>query len=227
MVTKREPHWNIFAHELEAVLAAHRHSLQELDPQLGIPQEKARRLQHSLLTPGSLPVLTPEEFEDLEVELSLDREEWTRLQAALLATAVERLLVYRVGHEQALQAAELLLPLLDRALHERWTLEERLGARRGPGWEAMEDAVEDLIWESIWQMLDAGTLALQLGCYVSAYREQVRALKEAREDFQEALERLHDLGAGFKTLPIWEEAQQEARRGLDSALERLDDLGIG
>jgi hypothetical protein len=226
MVPKREQDWNLFARELETVLAAHHQSLQELDPQLGIPPEKARRLQHSLLTPGSLPVLTPEEFEDLEMGLSLGIGEWTHLQAALLATAVERMLVYRVGEEQALRAATLLLPLLDSALHERWALEERLGASRGPTWEALEDAGEDLVWESIWEMLDAGTLALHLACSVSSYRERVKALKEARGDFQEVQERLHGLGAGFKALPIWEEARQEARRGLASALERLDDLGI-
>lgn len=227
MVPKREPHWNLFARELEAVLVAHHQSLQELDPQLGIPLDKARRLQHSLQTPGSLPVLTPDEFEDLEMELSLELEEWTHLQAAVLATAVERLLVYRVGQEQAVRAAELLLPVLDSALQERWTLEERLGARRGPNWGALEDDGDDLVWEGIWETLDAGTLALQLACSVSAYRERVRALVEARGDFQHALERLQSLGAGFQVLPIWEEARQEARRGLDAALERLDDLGVG
>jgi len=203
MMPKREPPWNLFARELEVVLVAHHQRLQELDPQLGIPLEKARRLQHSLQTPGSLPVLTPDEFEDLEMELSLNVEEWTHLQAALLATAVERLLAYRVGQEQALRAAELLLPVLDSALQERWTLEERLGASRGPNWEALEDDGEDQVWESVWGMLDSGTLALQLACSVSSYRERVRALSDARRDFQEVLEHLQSLGAGFQVLPIW------------------------
>jgi hypothetical protein len=219
METQRD--WNIFAHELAEVLAAHRQSLSEIDPQLGLTREKARRLQQSLRVPGSLPVLTPEELEDLELELSLRPQEWTRLQAALLATAIERLLIYRIGPLPALQAAEQLLPLLDAALQERWEQEEHLGARRGPDWEAIEGADGDLTWEVIWEMLNSATLALQLGCSVSSYRERVRALKEAREVFQEALELLDGLGASVKALPIWEEAYQEACQGLDSVLERL------
>lgn len=226
MDTQREQRWNLFARELERVLAAHRHSLDEINPQLGIAREKARRLQQSLQAPGSLPVLTPEELEDLDMELSLRTEEWARLQAALLATAVERLLVYRLGHQQALQAAEQLLPLLDAALQERLRLEDSLGTRRGADWEAAENIEGDLAWEGIWETLDAGTLALQLGRSVSSYRERVRALRGAERDFQEALGRLDTLDTGAKALPIWHEACQEARTGLNSVLERLDDLGV-
>jgi hypothetical protein len=224
MATQRD--WNIFARELEEVLAARQQSLREIGPQPGLTAGKARRLWQSLQTPGRLPVLTPEDLEDLELELSLRPQEWTRLQAALLATAIERLLIYRIGPQPALQAAEQLMPLLDAVLQERWEQEERLGARRSPDWEAIEGTEEDLTWEVIWGRLDAATLALQLGCSVSSYRERVRALKEAREVFLEALGLLDDLGASIKALPIWEEAYQEARRGLDSALERLDDLGV-
>ena len=70
MITKRERYWNLFARELEAVLVVHHQSLSAFDPRLGIAEEKARRLQQSLLTPGSLPVLskrilpTPERQEE-------------------------------------------------------------------------------------------------------------------------------------------------------------------
>ena len=60
-----------FARELEAVLVVHHQSLNAFELRLGIAEEKARRLQQSLLTPGSLPVLAPEELNELELKLPL------------------------------------------------------------------------------------------------------------------------------------------------------------
>jgi hypothetical protein len=225
MVTKRENRWNLFAQELEEILAGHQQTLRTFNPKLGFSAEKGRRLQQSLLAPGSLPVLTPEELEAVELELSLSGEEWIRLRAALLATAIERMLMYRIGKERALQAVEHIIPLIGEALREQIQTYGEPGSRRGPDFEAVEDTEVDLAWAGVWEVLDSAALALQMSCYVSSYRERVRKLKDARGDFQEALDRLNDLDNGLKSLPIWEEAQKEAQKGLDSVAERLDDLG--
>lgn len=223
MATKPERAWNLFARELEAVLGAHHQSLSALDAGLGISVEKARRLQQSLLTPGSLPVLDPEELDALELKLPLSPEEWTRLRAALLATGVERMLTYRIGQERALQAAERLLLLLDASLQEQNQQDGKARARRRPDWEAREDTGMDRAWERIWGMLDEAELALQLS-YSVPDRECVRMLRAARTDFQAALDQLNALDEGTKSLPIWTDASQETRRGLALAEEMLADL---
>ena len=225
MVIKREKRWNLFARVLEEILAAHQQSLGAFDPKLGFSAEKARRLQQSLSVPGSLPVLTPEELEELELALSLREEEWTRLRAALLATEIERMLTYRIGQERALQVAEHFFPLIDEALWEQFQSAGRWGTKRGPDWEAIEDTEMDLAWEGIWETLDSATLALQLSSYVSSSRERVKKLKEARTDFQEALEQLNGLDARMKALPLWVNASQEAQKGLDAVAAWLDEPG--
>lgn len=224
MVTKREKRWNLFARELEKVLAAHGQSLNQLEPQLGISEEKARRLQQSLFTPKSLPVLSPDELESLEQELFLSNEEWTRLRAALLATSIERLLMERIGEDKAWQVADLTLLLVDEALQEQLQQNRASGTKRILDGEALEDTEMDLAWEGVWNALDSATLALQLSYYVSSYRERVKKLKEAQADFQEALDELNRLDKSTKALPLWHAYVAEVRRGLDSALERLEDL---
>lgn len=83
----------------------------------------------------------------------------------------------------------------------------------------------DLAWEGIWETLDSATLALQLSSYVSSSRERVKKLKEARTDFQEALEQLNGLDARMKALPLWVNASQEAQKGLDAVAAWLDEPG--
>lgn len=223
MTTKRERHWNLFARELEAILTAHRQSLSALDPALGIAESKARRLQQSLSTPNSWPVLDPEEMEKLEQELPLSREEWMRLRAALLAVWIERMLSYRIDQQRALQAAEHLLPLVNEALQEQSRSDGKLRAIRGPDSEAREDTGADQIWERIWEMLDMAMLALQLS-YSVPDRERMKKLREARADFQAALDQLNTLDGGTKSLPIWADASKEAQRGLGLTIEILEDL---
>ena len=55
--------WNIFARELEDILASRGLRLGHLDDRAGIHREKVRRLRQSLLRPKSFPVLNPSEME--------------------------------------------------------------------------------------------------------------------------------------------------------------------
>ena len=70
------PRWNIFARELEAILADHGWKLGFLDDR-GIVEhrEKTRRLQKSLASPGHLVTLNPDELERLYAALKLDELE--------------------------------------------------------------------------------------------------------------------------------------------------------
>src|SRR5262249_29247054 len=115
--------WNLFARELEDILAARGLRLGHLDDlkdAWGGPllhRGKVHRLQQSLKRPKWFSVLNPGELERVIQALQLTTEEQVRLQAAMLATAVEVLLVDRLDDmRDAVRAAEQLLPLLQQAL---------------------------------------------------------------------------------------------------------------
>jgi|SRR5450755_1882238 hypothetical protein len=216
---------NLFALKLEEILAAHGQKLSQLNPRLGISADKARRLQQSLQEAKSLPVLGPEELERLELELPLSSKEWVQLRAALLATAIERMLMDRIGHDKALQAAEQIVLLIDEALQEQLQEISGPGINRIPDGEASEDIEADLTWEAVYHALDSATMALQLSYYVSSYGERVKRLREAQGNFQDALNELNNLDEGIKSLSLWQDYIAETHQGLHSIAERLEDLG--
>src|SRR5258708_7350064 len=99
--------WNIFARELEDVLAIRRLRLSHLDDRgVVLHREKVRRLQLSLKSSKHLTTLNPEEMERLTTIMQLTDLEQKRLNAALLATAIERTLMDRVDAQTALMAAD-------------------------------------------------------------------------------------------------------------------------
>ena len=111
--------WNLFARELEDILAAYNLGLGHLDDRVGIHREKVRRLIQSLRVPKSFSILNTEEMDLLVQTLQLGNEEVLRLRTALLATAIERTLMDRINPDDALLAAEQTFPLLLNALHEQ------------------------------------------------------------------------------------------------------------
>jgi integrase len=114
-----EPRWNIFARELEDVLRAHKMRIGQLDDcDVALHREKVRRLQRSLTSYKHLITLNPDELDRVIVFLGLSEEEQRRLQAALLATGVERALMDRIEPQQALHLASDLLPFLLDMLRE-------------------------------------------------------------------------------------------------------------
>src|ERR1039457_4814831 len=86
--------WNIFARELEDILATRGLKLGHLDDRgVVFHREKVRRLQQSLKSPQHLTTLNPDEMERLTVIMQLTALEQKQLRAALLATAVEMTLM--------------------------------------------------------------------------------------------------------------------------------------
>jgi hypothetical protein len=115
--------WNIFARELELILARRKLRLGHLDnrkDELGplVHPEKVRRLQRSLYTPKILTTLNPDELQRVVRAFGLTPEEEARLHAALLATAVEMLLMDRVDAHTALLAADETFHTLLAALQQ-------------------------------------------------------------------------------------------------------------
>ncbi len=216
--------WNFFARELEEILAQHGQHLSNLGPHMGVAEEKVRRLQQSLLAPGNFPVLAPEELAQLALELDLEDNELIRLRAALLITELEQTLLYQLGPEQTALLVETIAPAITRTLRDRLQRESRMGAKRGPEWEALDTAEKDWLWEDIQKALNSAALALQLSSTIPARRPRVKKLQKAAKDFQEALDLLESLDEGSKRLSLWTHMYREARRGFDAALASLDNL---
>jgi hypothetical protein len=114
MASKR---WNIFARELEDILAAHGFRLTHLDDRANIYSRKVSRLRDSLNKPKSFPVLNTEEMERVAVAFSLTDDEMLRLHAAILSTAIEEALMDRIDQDAALLAAEEIFPVIVNAMY--------------------------------------------------------------------------------------------------------------
>src|SRR5690349_20119111 len=124
--------WNIFARELAAILRARDLRLGHLNDRAGIDPERVRRLQRSLREP-KFNVLPPDDLERVAAVFELDAEERIQLRAAILATAIEEMLMGRIDARDALAAADAILPILRRALRDHGHERPGLGAiKEGP-----------------------------------------------------------------------------------------------
>ncbi len=217
-------HWNLFARELEAVLAAHQVGLGHLDDRAGIHREKVRRLTQSLHTPKSFPVLNTEEMEQVVLQFQLSDEELLRLRAALLATAIEKMLMDRINQDDALLAAEQAFPMILQALQEQLSGISGLGAVKG-GDSGPGADYAGMLLDSVLQAIDDAELALQLSYQVNIHKERVEKARYARIRFTEALAELDDIQERIRTLQVGQYCSDIAQKGLAAAIERLEDLG--
>jgi hypothetical protein len=162
------PRWNIFARELENVLAARGLRLSHLDDRKVVfHREKVRRLQQSLKSPGHLTTLNPEEMARLVATFGLSDLEQQRLRASLLATAVEMTLLDRVDARLALMASEDVFNILLAAMRARpeMTVASRIKAAAFTG--EGDEAPEDVHIEQALDVLDRAYLALSLSADAS------------------------------------------------------------
>jgi hypothetical protein len=222
--------WNLFARELEDMLASRGLRLSQLDDRAGIHREKVRRLRRSLRVPKSFPTLNAEEMEQARLRLGLREDEMLRLRAAILATAVEDFLMDRLPrHEDALLAAEQLLPTLRAALEAHEGEPAGIGSfTRAPGGtivseDEQEEALEAALGGAL-EAIDRATLALHLSAHVATPAERLAQVRRARDGFHEALAALARAELSVKAMPAWGAWQAEAAGGLTAAEARLRDL---
>jgi len=217
--------WNIFARELESILVKRQLHMGQLDDRVGIHPEKVRRLRQSLLIPKSFPVLNTEEMEILNEKLQLTNAEQVQLRAAVLASAIERMLMDRINQADALLATEQLLPLLSQALQQQFSSITGMGAIR------REDVIpsiydeSDLALEVAIEYIEKGTIALHLGYHVASHSERIERAKEARFHFKDALAELEAMDDDMHMLASWHYYYTEAKNRLTEAEARLEDLG--
>lgn len=216
--------WNLFARVLQEILAIHGIGLGHLDdhPAVHVHKEKVRRLQKSIreniLT---FPLLTPDELERVITAYRLNDDEQLRLRAAVLATAIEIILMERIDHYDALAAAEEILPILERVLRANARRTVGIGAVKG-GEITMTDEPElDAPLEAALTTLDRATLALTLSSDVEDQWERTEHLRQAERGFEKALAQLDGVAAVIKQSDPWKLWQEEAHQGLMSVVQQL------
>lgn len=217
--------WNLFARELEDVLAGKGLRLTQLDDRVGIHPEKVRRLQKSLLSAKSFPTLNPNEMELLTDACQLTSDEIVRLRAAILATAVESLLMDRISKTEALRAAEQVFPIIKTALLDHLHESTGIGAfRKGDTSVDDSDMEQDVELEAALLALDHATMEWHLSYHVTLIPERLERAIQARDAFAAALRMLDHASPATKATREWSEWYDEAKQGHDAALERVTEL---
>lgn len=223
-MTNSEQSENPFASELVQILATYGLQLEQLADLVDIQPAMLQRLRRSLHDPTFSPVFSPDEMELLVAALLMSSAEQGRLKAALLATALKRLLKDQLGLAYARQITEQIYPLLLDA-----SLQADLGMlgdeEREQDHDASEDVEADITWAIIWEAMDAADLALQLSRGLTSYTEQVRKVREARSRLEETLAELEGLDKVIKSLPIWRTWHQRASKEHKAVIKRLRALG--
>jgi len=223
-VTQPSKRWNLFARELEDILAARDLQLSIIDNRTDIHPEKVRRLQQSLLTPKNFPVLNPEDTEAIIDAFDLSEEERVRLRAAVLATAIERMLMNRIDLDNALLASEQILDILRTSLLAHFEQKSGMGSIRGD-FEGQEDDEKERKFRLAQGKINQGNLKVHLSDSTEAYDESVELLRGADEDFEAGLTRLDSLdedGQPTESRKVW---HNEASTGRALVRQRLDDIG--
>lgn len=212
---------NPYARELVQILAEHGLNLADLaTPRVGLDPATVERLRLSLTNSRLFPVLGPDEQELLVAGLLLNATEQRRLLAALLATAIQRLLKDQIGLVGAHQfIAQTYSFLLTASLQADL---DTLGSRdrtqdHGP--------LEDQTWRTIWDAIESAALSLQMsnGRGLS-YSERVRYLYEARTRLEEAMADMESLNADGRASPIWHTCHHEASKTLKAVTRNLRQL---
>lgn len=213
---------NIFARELEAILASRGIKLGKLDDltTIHIHRERVRRLQQSLSAPR-FHTLPPEELEGICAVFNLTTQEVALLKAAILAAAIEGKLMDRINQDDAFMAAEQLLPLLKDAIlaHDGETL--GLGRiKAGDQLPAPAPVAPHKQFEAALKLLDSAFIALNLAFQV-VDSPRVDWARDAQMNFRAAIRLLDQLNGDLCETDDWRVWRAEAQRGLEQAEDML------
>lgn len=215
--SKKEPGWNIFARELQAILAMHGFRLGHLNDRAGIHPQKVARLQRSLREP-KFNVLPPDELDHVCDVFRLEADERTRLHAAILATAIEEMLMNRINSRAALDAADQILPIIYDLLKVHVGKATPLGQIKG---DHMVIEEFDPVFEAALDIIDRATIALYLSADAATPFERAESARQARDGFAAALALLDALPLAFQGGEIWNVWHTAAQQGWDDAQKRL------
>ena len=223
---------NIFVLELENILRSRGLELGHLKSRAGIHHEIVNRLKCSQTAPR-FHLLSPDDLERVISTFQLTGDEQLRLRAAILATAIEKMLMNRIDKDNALAAAKEIFPILLAALHARLGQQDGIAATRSGREAAIDDlaseeeAVPDL--EPILEQFDRAMLALYLARQSDVLTERVEQARVAYNGFAAVLVALQDLGKrdeAIMKMEAWHLWYEEAQYGQATAEEYLPPLEL-
>ncbi len=216
--------WNLFARELEDILNARGLSMSQLE-QAGIHHEKVRRMIQSLQVPKIFPIFTAEELALIEYRFRLDDEDMLHLQAALLATSIQKTLVHRMNQDDALSAAEQILPLIIQGLLEQGQNSRVNDVLRSGASEPIADDEFEAFFDTIWQNIDDAEMSMQLSYGIGSQSEGIEKAHAAQVSFELAAIKLKRANTNIHALTLWQNCYTTSQQGIMDAKRRLEDLG--
>ncbi len=206
---------NIFARELAYVLDQHQARIGQLNdnPRIQLHPAVVSRLQHSLKKSKPLVTLNPEVLELVILEYHMTDAEQARLKAAVLATAVERMLMDRIDEQTALMAANEVFHMLHAALDTNKDLARNL--KDGPFIEVAPPAAAGTL-DAALEAYDAAMLDLHLAAHSSPKQRGFQAT-EALQGFMYAHTLLRACSELEKRNSDWQFWYDEVERGQQKA----------
>ncbi|GAC1459389.1 MAG: hypothetical protein PVS3B3_37230 [Ktedonobacteraceae bacterium] len=204
--------WNIFARELEDILASRSLRITQLYDR-GVIQhrEKGHRLQRSLTSPKHLTTLNPTELENLITLIELTEVEQQRLRAALLATSVEMTLMDRIEADVAFMAANDVFTILFDAMRTRPDM--AIQNIKGGAMVNEEELVGDALFLQALDLIDRATLTLHASKNARTQEVQATHAHEALAEFTRALELLKQATLPRPDSDEWQGWYNEAVEG--------------
>ena len=222
--TMPEGGWNLFARVLQEILTAHGADIGELDdyPAVCLHKEKVRRLQKSIheniLT---FPMLTTDEIERVGAAFHISEREKLRLRAAVLATAIEIILVNHINEYRTMTAAEEILLIVERAFQDHIFQAIDIITTKEGAVAMTDDANIDITLEGALTAIDRATLALTLSRDVDDHWERIDRLRQAERGFETALAWLDGATASIKHSSSWKLWHDEAYHNLTLVIQQL------
>ena len=125
--------WNMFARVLDEIMATRGKSIGHIDDHTTIHRQKVARVQRSLLDPGRIHMLNPNELDQVITAFALTSDEALRLRAAVVAASIQKTLLDRISPQDARQAADELYPTVLDAMRQRARQSRGVGSIRGIG----------------------------------------------------------------------------------------------
>jgi hypothetical protein len=217
--------WNIFACELEDILADHGLRLSQLDDRTFIHREKVRRLRKSLERPKSFPVLNPDEMDEVISAIALDGYEVLRLRAAIVAASIQEMLVERIDADNALIAVEQMFPTIMMAMEQHQDEGRGIAAMRGGKDTTVsekETAIEQAL-EGPLTIFDRATKAFHLSRNSETEVERFDRQQQAKNGFETVLMLLNALEDQVKLTDEWNFWHQEVQKSLVRLSQYSDD----
>ncbi len=182
--------WNIFARELENILAARGLGLGHLDDRgVVLHRQKVWRLQQSLKSPKHLTTLSVDEIDRLTVAMQLNDIEQMQLRAALLATAVEMILMDRINPQIALMASDDVFHTLFAAMKAQPETIMAKNVRSGAMIDDPETYGDPLFTQAL-DLIDRAILTIHVSRNATSPQAQSTHAREALDTFNQSLELL-------------------------------------